>query len=176
MPQGSRGSRGKRIVNLFPLEDDRRINAILPVKEFDERAIFMATANGIVKVSAHRFSRPMKRGIIAVNLDGADYLIGVAITDGQHDVMLFSIVARRCALMRTTCGTGRVARCHRHETRTGQQVISLLVARMKQTIHATENGYGGVLSADHTRHARGTQGMIAIQTSNVTARWSRQRW
>ena len=172
VPQGSRGSRGKPIVNLFPLEDDEKINAILPVKEFDEQHfIFMATANGIVKKSPLTdFSRPMKRGIIAVNLDEADYLIGVAITDGQHDVMLFSNGGKAVRFDENDVrATGRTSRgVIGMRLGTGQQVISLLVAEdEKQTIlTATENGYGKRTPVqDHTRHARGTQGMIAIQTS-----------
>ena len=172
VPQGSRSSRGKPIVNLFPLEEGEKINAILPVKEFDEtHFIFMATANGIVKKSPLTdFSRPMKRGIIAVNLDEGDYLIGVAITDGQHDVMLFSNGGKAVrfdendvrAMGRTSRGVIGMS------LGLGQQVISLLIAEDEsQTIlTATENGFGKRSPVqDHTRHARGTQGMIAIQTS-----------
>ena len=92
MPQGSRTSRGKPIVNLVPLIEHEKITAVLPVKEFDdEHFVFMATANGTVKKTAlSAFSRPRPSGIIAVNLDDGDYLIGVALTDGKQDVMLFS--------------------------------------------------------------------------------------
>ena len=92
VPQGSRSSRGKPIVNMFPLEEDEKITAVLPVKEFDENHyVFMATAKGTVKKTAlAEFSRPRPSGIIAVDLDEGDYLIGVALTDGKHDVMLFS--------------------------------------------------------------------------------------
>ncbi len=92
VPQGSRSSRGKPIVNLVPLMENEKITAVLPVKEFDdEHFVFMATANGTVKKTAlSSFSRPMARGIIAVNLDEGDYLIGVALTDGKQDIMLFS--------------------------------------------------------------------------------------
>jgi len=92
VPQSGRGSRGKPIVNLLKLEEGEKINAILPVKEFDEnRFVFMATSMGTVKkISLSRFSRPRVGGIIALSLDDEDYLIGVAITEGTHDVMLFS--------------------------------------------------------------------------------------
>ena len=92
VPQGGRASRGKPIVNLVQLEQGEKINAILPVKEFDEnRYIFMATAFGTVKKTPlSEFSRPRASGIIAVGLDEDDYLIGVALTEGKHDVMLFS--------------------------------------------------------------------------------------
>src|SRR5215213_5995795 len=92
VPQGSRTSRGKPIVNLVPLMEDEKITAVLPVKEFGEdHYVFMATANGTVKKTAlAAFSRPMARGIIAVTLDEGDYLIGVAVTDGKQDIMLFS--------------------------------------------------------------------------------------
>ncbi len=92
VPQGSRISRGKPIVNLLPLEDGEKINALLPVKDFDDdNYVFMATSNGIVKKTPlSEFSRPRTAGIIAIDLDEGDFLIGVALTDGKHDVMLFS--------------------------------------------------------------------------------------
>ncbi|MFZ2738047.1 MAG: DNA gyrase subunit A, partial [Burkholderiaceae bacterium] len=92
VPQGSRISRGKPIVNLLPLENGEKINAVLPVSEFvEDKYVFFATSNGTVKkTTLNDFSRPMKRGIIAINLDEDDHLIGVAVTDGKHDVMLFS--------------------------------------------------------------------------------------
>src|SRR5262245_15334123 len=92
VPQGSRSSRGKPIVNLVPRLEHEKITAVLPIKDFvDENFVFMATANGIVKKTAlSAFSRPRPSGIIAVSLDDGDYLIGVALTDGKQDVMLFS--------------------------------------------------------------------------------------
>ncbi len=92
VPQGSRASRGRPIVNMFPLGEQEKITVVLPVREYDEhRYVFMATAQGTVKKTAlAEFSNPRKAGIIAVDLDPGDYLIGAAITDGRHDVMLFS--------------------------------------------------------------------------------------
>ena len=172
VPQGSRGSRGKPIVNMLQLEEGEKINAILPVKEFDDgHFIFMATASGIVKKTPlSDFSRPTKRGIIAINLDEDDYLIGVDITDGQHDVMLFSDGGKAVRFEESDVrATGRVSRgVIGMRLAKGKQVISLLVAQneTQSVLTATENGYGKRTSiTEYTRHARGTQGMIAIQTT-----------
>jgi DNA gyrase subunit A len=177
VPQGSPTARGKPIVNLLPLEEGEKINAILPVTEFvEDKFVFFATANGTVKkTSLTDFSRPMKRGIIAINLDEDDYLIGVAITDGKHDVMLFSNAGKAVRFDEDDVReTGRASRGVRgmklHEN---QQVISLLVAENEQqsVLTATENGYGKRSPvAEYTRHGRGTQGMIAIQTSERNGR------
>ncbi|MHB1621323.1 MAG: DNA gyrase subunit A [Sulfuricella sp.] len=172
VPQGSRGSRGKPFVNMLQLGEGEKINAILPVKEFDEgHFIFMATSSGIVKKTPlSDFSRPMKRGIIAINLDEDDYLIGVDITDGQHDVMLFTDGGKAVRFDEAAVrATGRVSRgVMGVRLGKGQKVISLLVAEneTQSVLTATENGYGKRTSiAEYTRHGRGTQGMIAIQTS-----------
>ena len=172
VPQGSRGSRGKPFINMLQLGEGEKINAILPVKEFDEgHFIFMATASGIVKKTPlSDFSRPMKRGIIAINLDENDYLIGVDITDGQHDVMLFTDGGKAVRFAEAAVrATGRVSRgVMGVRLGKGQKVISLLVAEneTQSVLTATENGYGKRTSiAEYTRHGRGTQGMIAIQTS-----------
>jgi len=172
VPQGSRVSRGKPFVNMLQLDEGEKINAILPVKEFDDgHFIFMATASGIVKKTPlSDFSRPMKRGIIAINLDENDYLIGVDITDGQHDVMLFTDGGKAVRFDEAAVrATGRVSRgVMGVRLGKGHKVISLLVAEneTQSVLTATENGYGKRTSiAEYTRHGRGTQGMIAIQTS-----------
>ncbi|MDD4927868.1 MAG: DNA gyrase subunit A [Gallionella sp.] len=177
VPQGSPAARGKPIVNLLPLEDGEKINAILPVTEFvEDKFVFFATANGTVKkTSLTDFSRPMKRGIIAINLDEDDYLIGVAITDGQHDVMLFSNAGKAVRFDEGDVReTGRASRGVRGmKLGDKQQVISLLVAENEQqsVLTATENGFGKRSPvAEYTRHGRGTQGMIAIQTSERNGR------
>ncbi len=172
VPQGGRVSRGKPIVNLLKLEGAEKVTAILPVKEFDDQHfIFMATANGTVKKTPLiEFSRPRSNGIIAVRLDEGDYLIGVAITDGQHDVMLFTDEgkANRFAendvrpLGRDTRGVRGV------RLPDGVKVISLLVAESEEqsVLTATENGFGKRTPvSEYTRHNRGGQGLIAIQTS-----------
>lgn len=172
VPQGSRNARGRPIVNMFPLNEGERITVVLSVKEFSaERYIFMATSLGTVKKTPlEAFSRPLKKGIIAVNLDEGDYLIGAAITDGEHDVMLFSDSGKAVRFSENDVrpmGRGtRGVRGMRLEE--GQQVIALLVAdnERQAVLTATENGFGKRTSiAEYTRHGRGTKGMIAIQTT-----------
>ena len=172
VPQGGRGSRGKPIVNLVQLEQGEKINAILPVKAFDEnRYIFMATSLGTVKKTPlSEFSRPRASGIIAVGLDEDDYLIGVALTEGKHDVMLFSDGGKAVRFDENDVRPmGRGARGVRGmKLGKGQKVISLLVAESEDLtiLTATENGFGKRTPIDeYTRHGRGSQGMIAIKTS-----------
>jgi DNA gyrase subunit A len=177
VPQGSRTSRGKPIVNMFPLAEGEKINVVLPVKQYDEQHfVFMATAQGTVKKTALTdFSNPRKAGIIAVDLDEGDFLIGVAITDGQHDVMLFSDAGKAVRFDENDVRPmGRQARGVRGmQLDDGQRVIALLVAEDEQqsVLTATENGYGKRTSIiEYTRHGRGTKGMIAIQTSERNGR------
>ncbi len=172
VPQGSRASRGKPIVNLLPLEAGEKINAILPVKEFSEdKYVFFATADGTVKKTAlSQFANPRKAGIIAIALDEGDFLIGVAITDGKHDVMLFSDEGKAVRFDENDVRPlGRDTRGVRGmNLAKGGKVIALLVAEdeNQSVLTATENGYGKRTPiAEYTRHGRGTQGMIAIQTS-----------
>jgi DNA gyrase subunit A len=170
VPQGSRASRGKPIVNLVPLADNEKITAILPVKEFTEtQYVFMATAMGTVKKTPLAdFSRPRPSGIIAVDLADGDRLIGVALTDGKHDVMLFSSGGKA---VRFDENDVRPMGRNAHGVRgmaldKGQKVIALLVAEDEEqsVLTATENGYGKRTPiVEHTRHGRGTKGMIAIQ-------------
>ncbi|CAG0952231.1 DNA gyrase subunit A [Burkholderiales bacterium] len=172
VPQGGRSSRGKPINNLVPLEDHEKITAILPVKEFSEtQNVFMATALGTVKKTPlSEFSRPRPSGIIAVGLDEGDYLIGVALTDGSHDVMLFSDGGKAVRFDENDVRPmGRAAHGVRGmKLADGQTVIALLVAdgEDQAVLTATENGFGKRTPiVEYTRHARATQGMIAIQTS-----------
>jgi DNA gyrase subunit A len=172
VPQGTRTSRGKPIVNLVPLQDGEKINAILPVKLFDDdHFVFMATANGTVKKTPlSEFSRPRTSGIFAVDLDEGDYLVGVALTDGEHDIMLFSNAGKAVRFSEADVRPmGRGARGVRGmRLGRGQQVIALLVVEdeSQSVLTATENGYGKRTPvAEYTRHGRGTQGMIAIQTT-----------
>jgi DNA gyrase subunit A len=171
-PQGTRGSRGKPIVNLFPLADGEKITVVLPVKAFDEaHYVFMGTSLGTVKKTALTdFSNPRKAGIIAVDLDEGDFLIGAAVTDGQHDVMLFSDAGKAVRFDENDVRPmGRAARGVRGmNLEDGQRVISMLVAGSdKQSVlTATEHGFGKRTPiGEYTRHGRGTKGMIAIQTS-----------
>jgi DNA gyrase subunit A len=176
VPAGSRGSRGRPIVNMFPLAEGEKITVVLALTgEFRsfpaDHFVFMGTSMGTVKKTAlDEFNNPRKGGIIAVNLDEGDYLIGAALTDGQHDVMLFS-------------DGGKAVRFHEEDVRplgrnargvrgmsldAGQGVIAMLVAEDEQqsVLTATENGYGKRTPiTEYTRHGRGTKGMIAIQQS-----------
>ena len=172
VPQGSRISRGKPIVNLLPLEANEKINAVLPVKEFrDDKFIFFATSGGTVKKTAlSQFTNPRAKGIIAIALDAGDFLIGVALTDGKHDVMLFSNMGKAVRFDENDVrAMGRDTRGVRGMNLSkGGKVISLLVAENEHqsVLTATENGYGKRTPiTEYTRHGRGTQGMIAIQTS-----------
>jgi DNA gyrase subunit A len=171
-PQGGRASRGKPVNNLLPLVDGEKINAVLPIKTFDDaHYVFMATANGTVKKTPlSEFSRPRASGIIAVGLEEGDYLVGVAVTDGSHDIMLFSDAGKAVRFSEQDVRPmGREAHGVRGMTLApAQQVISLVVAEdeTKTVLVATENGFGKRTPvAEFTRHGRGTQGMIAIQTS-----------
>ncbi|WP_086969883.1 DNA gyrase subunit A [Caballeronia glebae] len=177
VPQGSRNSRGRPIVNMFPLQDGEKINVVLPIKEFSaDKYVFMTTALGTVKKTPlEAFSRPMKKGIIAVGLDEGDYLIGAAITDGEHDVMLFSDSGKAVRFDENDVrAMGREARGVRGmQLEDGQHVIAMLVAggENQSVLTATENGYGKRTPInEYTRHGRGTKGMIAIQTSERNGR------
>ena len=172
VPQGTRNSRGRPIVNMFPLMNGEKITVVLPVKQFsDEHMVFMATSRGTVKKTPlSDFSNPRKAGIIAVTLDEGDYLIGAELTDGQCDVMLFSDAGKAVRFSEDDVRPmGRNARGVRgmmlDET---QEVIAMVVAgdETKTVLTATENGYGKRTPIiEYTRHGRGTKGMIAIQTS-----------
>ena len=172
VPQGGRGARGKPIVNLLKMEQEERINAILPVKEFDENHfIFMATSLGIVKKTPLTdFSRPRTAGIIAVNLDEGDYLVGVAITHGKNDVMLFTDDGKANRFDEEDVRVvGRGARGVRGiRLAEGARVIALLISENDEqsVMTATENGFGKRTPVgEYTRHNRGGLGMIAISTS-----------
>ena len=176
VPAGSRGSRGRPIVNMFPLQEGEKINVVLPLTgEFrsfpEDHYVFMATSMGTVKKTAlTEFSNPRKAGIIAVDLDEGDFLIGAALTDGKHDVMLFSDGGKAVRFDENDVRPmGRNARGVRGMMiEEGQSVIAMLVAEDEQqsVLTATINGYGKRTPiTEYTRHGRGTKGMIAIQQS-----------
>jgi DNA gyrase subunit A len=176
VPQGGRASRGKPIVNMFPLQPGEKITVVLPLTgEFRsfpaDHFIFMSTALGTVKKTPlDEFSNPRKAGIIAVNLDEGDHLIGAALTDGHHDVMLFSDGGKAVRFDEADVTPhGRASRGVKGMTlEPGQTVIAMLVAEdeTQSVLTATENGFGKRTSiAEYTRHGRGTKGMIAIQQS-----------
>jgi DNA gyrase subunit A len=172
VPQGSRTSRGRPIVNLLELADGEKITTVLSVRTFDdEHYVFMATRLGTVKKTPlSDFARPLRRGIIAVELDEGDFLVGVAVTDGHHDVMLFSDAGKAVRFDENDVRPmGRGARGVRGMwLDDGQAVIAMLVAETEtqSVLTATENGFGKRTPiTEYTRHGRGTKGMIAIQTS-----------
>jgi DNA gyrase subunit A len=183
VPAGSRTSRGKPIINMFPLQAGEKITTILPIKGYVENQyVFMATRNGVVKKSRlSDFSNPRKAGIIAVDLDEGDILVGAAITQGNEDVMLFSNAGKAVRFDENDVRPmGRTARGVRGmNLAPKQEVISMLVApneadaeilaaagTLPSVLTATENGYGKRTPlAEYTRHGRGTKGMIAIQTT-----------
>ncbi|MEN9711886.1 MAG: gyrase subunit, partial [Pseudomonadota bacterium] len=189
VPAGSRGSRGRPIVNMFPLQEGEKINVVLALtgeaRTFpDNQYVFMATSMGTVKkTSLDEFSNPRKGGIIAVNLDDGDFLIGAALTDGKHDVMLFSDGGKAVRFDENDVRPlGRSARGVRGMMiEEGQSVIAMLVSEQEaqeaqegqteasaraSVLTATENGYGKRTNiSEYTRHGRGTKGMIAIQQS-----------
>jgi DNA gyrase subunit A len=171
LPQAGRAARGKPIVNLLPLADGEKINAVLPIKQFDtQRQVFMATSNGTVKKTAlEAFSRPRASGIIAVDLREDDRLVGVALTGGNDEIMLLS-------------SGGKAIRFHEDEVRAmgrdatgvrgiklgeGQQLIALIVVGTGYILTASANGYGKLTPLeDFPPHGRGGQGVIALQTSD----------
>jgi DNA gyrase subunit A len=170
LPQAGRGSRGKPMVNLLPLEEGEKINAVLPIKQFDDgHFVFMATSQGTVKKTPlSAFSRPRASGIIALGLDTDDRLVGVALTDGSREIILSS-------------SGGKSIRFHENEVRpmgreatgvrgiklgTGQELISLIVVGDGLILTASANGYGKLTPLeDFPQHGRGGQGVIALQTT-----------
>ncbi len=170
LPQAGRGSRGKPMVNLLPLQEGERINAVLPVREYDDNHfVFMATTNGTVKKTPlSAFSRPRSSGIIALGLGEDDWLVGVAITDGQREIMLCTSGGKAVrfaegevrAMGREAAGVRGV------KLGEGQQVIALIVVDEGYVLTASEHGYGKLTPvSDFPQHGRGGQGVIAQQIS-----------
>ena len=174
IPQAGRGARGKPIVNLLPLEEGERINAILPVRVFEEgKTVFMATSDGTVKKTAlTEFSRPRASGIIAVELVNGNCLIGVGLTDGNCDILLFSTAGKVIRFGEADVRPmGRAARGVRGiALQEGQSVVSLIIAAAADAettvLTATLTGYGKRTPvADYPKHGRGGQGVISIQVN-----------
>ena len=173
VPQAGRSSRGKPIVNMLQLSEGEKITAILPVKEFDDaHFVLMATSKGIVKKTPlSHFSRPRQMGIIAVDLEDSDHLIGVSITNGTNDVMLFSDGGKAVRFSETNVrAMGRTARGVRGmKLPQDHRLISLVTVDddEQSVLTATQNGYGKrTRVGEYTRHGRGGQGVVAIQTSD----------
>ena len=170
LPVASRGSRGKPFVNLLPLDKGEKINAMLTVREYSEdKFIFMATAAGTVKKTPLKeFERQRANGKIAIDLRENDTLVGVAVTDGQQNILLFSSSGKaNCFNEIDVRSMGRTATGVRGiRLKEGQRVISLIIAADGTVLNVTENGYGKRTRLEEfTRHKRGGQGMIAMQTS-----------
>ena len=171
LPMASRTARGKPIINLLPLEKDEVINAILPVSEFnDEQFVFMVTSSGTCKkTSLTNFARPRKGGIIAIELRDGDKLVGVEITSGEHDIMLFSANGKSIRFKESDVrAVGRTAIGVRGIKLKDDEVVSLIVAEQDSPIlTATEKGYGKRTALDEYRaQARGGSGVISIKTSD----------
>jgi DNA gyrase subunit A len=170
LPQASRIARGKPIVNLLPLEEGERVNAVLPVKEYgDDQYLFFATRRGIVKKTPlSAYSRPRSNGIIAINLFDDDLLVDVAITEGDRDILLFSSDGK-CARFHETDvrGMGRVARgVIGLRLKDDAELVSMIVVDGREILTATEHGFGKRTPLDeYPCHHRGGQGVISIQTS-----------
>ncbi|MGM0680306.1 MAG: DNA gyrase C-terminal beta-propeller domain-containing protein, partial [Pseudomonadota bacterium] len=170
LPQAGRTARGRPIVNLLPMEEGERINAILPIREYaKDQFIFFATSNGTVKKTPLTdFSRPRASGIIAIELRENDHLIGVELTGGDQDVLLFNNAGKAIrfneqdvrAMGRSSVGVRGM------KLQSDQHVISLIIATDGHILTATENGYGKRTGVDdYPRHGRGGQGVKSIQTS-----------
>ncbi|HJS22019.1 MAG TPA: DNA gyrase subunit A [Steroidobacteraceae bacterium] len=170
LPQAGRIARGKPMVNLLPLQEGERINAVLPIREYDEhRYVFMATALGTVKKTPlSAFSRPRSTGIIAVDLAPEDQLVGVALTDGQREIMLCTSGGKSVrfredevrAMGREAAGVRGV------KLAATQRVIALIVVDEGFILTASENGYGKLTPVeDFPQHGRGGQGVIALQVT-----------
>jgi len=179
VPQGSRASRGKPVVNMFPLEEGEKITAVVPVKEFDEQHfVLMATARGTIKKTPLAdFSRPRPSGIIAVSLGEGDYLVGGVLTDGGADVMLLSSEGKAVRFAESEVRPmGRQAggvRGMRLPDDGSQRVVCMLVAKdeSRTVLTATEHGFGKRTPiSEYTKHGRGGQGLIAIQASERNGR------
>ena len=171
VPQASRGSRGKPIVNLLPLEDDERINAVLPIREYTEgHFVFMATSAGTVKKTPlSQFSRPRLNGIIAIDLRDNDKLVNVEITDGEAEVLLVASHGKSIRFKEEDVRPmGRSAAGVRGiKLPVGDEVIALSIMRDGLILTATENGYGKRTPIDDFPvQGRGGQGVIAIQTTD----------
>ncbi|MCH8262025.1 MAG: DNA gyrase subunit A [Proteobacteria bacterium] len=172
LPQASRLARGKPIVNLLPLEEGERINAVLPIREFvEDKFIFMATADGTVKkCKLTDFSRPRPSGLRAIELVDGNQLIGVEVTDGHHDIMLFNNAGKAVRFKESKVrAMGRTARGVRGiRLAKGQKVNSLIVVKSEESsvLTVTENGFGKrTAMTDYAVKGRGGLGVISIQTT-----------
>jgi DNA gyrase subunit A len=170
LPQANRAARGRPIVNILPLAEGEKVNAFLPVREYyDNQYVVMATAQGLIKkVSLVDFSRPRSSGIIAIALNEGDCLVQADITDGAHDIMLFTDAGKvvRFPEAKVRCMGRQAVGVRGVKLQPGQKVVSLIVSREGDILTATENGYGKRTVLDEYRlSGRGGQGVISIQVT-----------
>lgn len=170
LPQANRAARGKPIINILPLAEGEKVNAFLPVREYlENQYVVMTTSMGLIKkVSLVDFSRPRSSGIIAIALNEGDYLVQADITDGNHDIMLFTDAGKvvRFPEAKVRCMGRQATGVRGVKLQDGQRVVSLIVAREGDVLTATENGYGKRTAMDEYRlSGRGGQGVISIQVS-----------
>lgn len=170
LPQANRAARGRPIVNILPLAEGEKVNAFLPVREYyDHQYVVMATAQGLIKkVSLVDFSRPRSSGIIAIALNEGDCLVQADITDGAHDILLFTDAGKvvRFPEAKVRCMGRQAVGVRGVKLQPGQKVVSLIVSREGDILTATENGYGKRTILDEYRlSGRGGQGVISIQVT-----------
>lgn len=175
LPQANRASRGRPIINLLPLAEGERVNAFLPVREFTEnKFVVMVTSLGLVKkVSLADFSRPRSSGIIAISLNDGDCLVQADITDGNHDLMLFTDAGKvvRFPEQKVRCMGRQAAGVRGVKLQDTQRVVSLIVSRDADILTATENGFGKRTAIDEYRvSGRGGLGVISIQVTERNGR------
>ena len=172
IPQASRGAKGRPLVNMLPLAPEERMTTVLPIKEYaEDRFVFMATANGTVKKTPlEQFSRPRTAGLIALELEDDNTLVGAALTDGHSDVLLISSSGKAVRFKESDVrAMGRTARGVRGIRLIGDhRVIALIIPEPEgQVLTASEKGYGKrTAMEDFPVKGRGVQGVIAMQTSD----------
>ncbi|MBV9575666.1 MAG: DNA gyrase subunit A, partial [Gammaproteobacteria bacterium] len=170
LPQANRTARGRPIINILPLAEGEKVNAFLPVREYlESQYVVMATSLGLIKkVSLIDFSRPRSSGIIAIALNEGDYLVQADITEGNHDIMLFTDAGKTVRFPETKvrCMGRQAAGVRGVKLQDGQRIVSLIVSRQGDILTATENGYGKRTSLEEYRlSGRGGQGVISIQVN-----------
>jgi DNA gyrase subunit A len=175
LPQANRAARGRPIVNILPLAEGEKVNAFLPVREYQEnRYVVMATSTGLIKkVSLSKFSRPRSSGIIAIALKEGDYLVQADITDGSHDIMLFTDAGKvvRFPETKVRCMGRQAAGVRGVKLQDSQKVVSLIVSRQGDILTSTEKGFGKRTALDEYRlSGRGGQGVISIHVNDRNGR------
>ena len=172
LPQANRAARGRPIINMLPLAEGEKVNAFLPVRKYHENQyVVMATSMGLIKkVSLVDFSRPRSSGIIAIALKPDDYLVQADITDGTHDIMLFTDTGKvvRFPETKVRCMGRKTTGVHGIKLQASQKVVSLIVVREGDILTATEHGFGKRSSLDEYRlSGRGDRGSSRFTSMSV---------